>query len=318
MHKILITGASGFVGRALLPLLCRAGFNNLLVLDRIRLPSCTRYEVEQAGGSVHELVGDRLPAPQAFPELEYLVCLAGATSVDAALADPRPAIEGNLQIAVDLGEWARASEYPVRIIYVSSDEVLGEAFDPLPASAVIHPTQPYAASKAAAEIILHCYRDVYKLHIATVRSCNLIGPGQRAPKLLPVAVQALLMGEPVPIHGSGEQKREWMAVKDFAQAILTMIQRGAQPRIYQAASGYHLTVLQVVELAAQALNVPLDVKYVVDRVVQDRDYAMDASLLHSLGWYPREDPRIAIGAAASALAGDLQGLRHPIDLRGAS
>jgi dTDP-glucose 4,6-dehydratase len=190
-------------------------------------------------------------------------------------------------------------------VYVSSDEVLGEAFVALPESAPLRPTQPYAASKAAAEIILHCHRDVYGLSLVTLRSCNLVGPGQREPKLIPVAVRALLEGNPVPIHGSGEQLREWLAVEDFSTAILMLMDPSVPAGVYQASSGVHLSVFQVVECVARELKTPPSAVHVTDRMVQDGCYAMSAARLHGLGWRPQHDPIKAIGAAARALASEL-------------
>jgi dTDP-glucose 4,6-dehydratase len=307
MPTVLVTGASGFVGRTLLPALCHAGYREIVVVDRVPMPAGTRRALAEAGGTATEVVSENLPDPARFPDLQCVVSLAGATSVDAALADPRAAVAGNLHIAVDLAEWTRAHDWPIRVVYVSSDEVLGDSVDPLPEDAHLRPTQPYAASKAAAEILLHCYRDVYRLNIATLRSCNLVGPGQQEPKLLPVAVRALLEGRPVPVHGSGEQLREWMAVDDLASAILTLMDPHAPATVFQAASGVHLPVSEVVELVARELGRPLEVDHVPDRRVQDRSYAMGTECLGRLGWRVRHDPVAAIGRAARALADELSG-----------
>jgi dTDP-glucose 4,6-dehydratase len=304
MPTVLVTGASGFVGRSLLPALFRAGSHKIVVLDREPLPQGTRTALSEAGGTATEILSESLPDSSLIPDLSCVVALAGTTSVDAALAEPRAAIEGNLRIAVDLAEWARTNKRRVRVVYVSSDEVLGGSVQPLPESAALAPTQPYAASKAAAEILLHCYRDVYHLNIATLRSCNLVGPGQSEPKLLPVTVRALLENRPVPIHGSGEQSREWMDVDDLVNAILILMDPDTPASVYQAASGVHLPVSKVVELVASGLQRRLVVEHVTDRKVQDPSYAMGTDRLSNLGWKVQHDPIASIGKAAIDLAAE--------------
>lgn len=190
---------------------------------------------------------------------------------------------------------------------MSSDEVLGDSSVPLSEDAPLNPTQPYAASKAAAEIVLHNYRDVYKLNIVTIRSCNLVGAFQKKPKLIPTAVEALLENCPVPIQGDGKQFREWMAVEDLCRAIILLLQNEVTSQVYQATSGVRISVNDVVRIVAEKLRIDLETKQVPDRLVQDRSYAMKSARLNSLGWYPVSAPQGAIERAACLLRDELRG-----------
>jgi dTDP-glucose 4,6-dehydratase len=299
---ILVTGAAGFVARTFLPFLADAGWRNLVLVDRNPIDPDLLRSLQARGAQVRVFMGDSLPPV----EVEIAVCLAGSTSVDAALRDPSPAIEGNLKIANDLGEWARRHRTPLRVLYMSSDEVLGASDIPLDEGAPLKPTQPYAASKAGAEIVLRTYADVYGFRLVIVRSCNLVGAGQREPKLIPVAVRHLLSGAPVPIHGSGEQMREWMAVEDLCRAIMRLMDETVPPRVYQAASGVHLSVNTVVRIAAETLGRTATTVSVPDRLIQDRCYAMGTGALNELGWKaavpPVEAIRRAVLAAAEAVS----------------
>jgi dTDP-glucose 4,6-dehydratase len=231
-----------------------------------------------------------------------VISLAGVTNVDTALENPELAFRANIGIAIDLVEWLRLRPDRPRVVYISTDEVLGESWVALPEDAALKPTQPYAASKAAAELILHNYRDVYGLDVVTLRSCNLIGGQQRARKLIPVAVASLLEARPVPIYGRGTQMREWLAVEDLCDAVLAVLGRGVPSGVYQAASGVHLSVHEVVRIVAEAMGRTPKKIEVRDRPVHDRCYAMQSCRLRNYGWAPAIDPRHAIAAAARELA----------------
>jgi dTDP-glucose 4,6-dehydratase len=251
---------------------------------------------------VRTVVAEALVDVAGLPEVAAAISLAGQTNVDVALRHPAAAFDANLRIAIDLGEWLRRGREDTQLIYMSSDEVLGETRVALPEDAVLRPTQPYAASKAAAEVVLHNYRDVYALNVTTLRSCNLVGGSHRAKKLVPVAARRIATARAVPIYGDGAQMREWMAVEDLASAILLLLGVPSANTVFQAATGVHLSVNEVVALVGRALNRSVRTARVRDRMVHDRCYAMSSARLRERGWKPRIDPRIAIMAAAREIA----------------
>ena len=299
--RIAVFGAGGFVGPALTRHL------------RARLPGAELVLVDQKpfrrpdGSSVHA-IGDSITLRTAstFSALDgerfsHCVVLAGATNVDEALADPAAAFDKNMSIARDAAEWLRRNPY-VRMVYLSTDEVLGAATEPLSEEAPLSPTQPYAGSKAAAEIVLHTYRDTYRLNLVTLRSCNLVGPTQRARKLLPVAVTHLVRGEEVPIFGDGEHRREWLALEDLCRAIELTLDPRVAAGILNCSSESSLSVLEVVALTARQLGVRTAHRCVGDRLVHDRSYAMSARRLRAHGWVPSVSPKEAIFRAVAGLA----------------
>lgn len=299
MKAILVLGASGFVGTTLIPLLSERA-ERLILIDCVPVAPAVVEEAKRQGTHADIILNKRLKELSVDP-VDAVICLAGATSVDAALEEPEVAIEQNLSIAIDFAEWLRNQDPSIRAVYLSSDEVLGASCTPLTTQAPLAPTQPYAASKAAAEIVLHTYRDVYHINLVTLRSCNLVGGNQRKPKLIPVVADCLVRNEAVPIHGDGSQLREWMAVEDLCSAIQLLLHTG-MPGIYQAASGVHLAVTEVMDIVAGILGKTPKVEHVPDRLVQDRNYAMDPSGLHALGWRCATDPVEAIRKASLALA----------------
>jgi dTDP-glucose 4,6-dehydratase len=302
ISSILIQGAAGFVGQSLLPMLIqRKGIERIFLVDRKPIPqkliaSCSCFQVE-----VYYFVNDSLLEIDLPVQPDIVISLAGMTNVDEALQNPKSAFDSNISIAINLGEWLRLQRTNIRLIYVSSDEVLGETFLPLQETAPLNPTQPYSASKAAAEIVLHNYRDVYKLNVVTLRSCNLIGGHLRARKLLPVSVKSILLDKPVPIYDDAFAKREWMAVEDLCEAIFCLMDERVEAGVYHAASGIHLTISQVLDVISDALGVPIEQQLITGRLVHDKCYATASNKLHALGWKPKYDPRKSIADAARQL-----------------
>lgn len=296
MTHVAVCGASGFVGSTLLasdqPLASVLTLINPVEPDPAVLRNaCRRYEginVRQA----QTLRGRADPG-----KIDVLLVLAGQTDVDQALAEPALAFTANGAIGVEVGEWWRGHP-TTRVIYLSSDEVLGVSDWPLAEDAPYRPTQPYAASKAAAEITLRCYSETYGLDLTLIRSCNLVGGRQRARKLIPTAIQHLAMGQPVPVFGTGLQMRQYLAVEDLCN-VLRMATAGVLPSgIYNCTSAISFTVIDAIDVVAAALGLRADHIYVPDRLVQDQAYTMDPSLLHSFGWKALTTPTEAMTQAA--------------------
>ncbi|MEU4237162.1 NAD-dependent epimerase/dehydratase family protein [Actinoplanes sp. NPDC026619] len=283
MTHVMIYGAAGFVGTTLLaadePLAER-----LTLVDQKPIMAQPQHAVIQ---------GTALPDEAA----DVLLVLAGQTDVDQALADPALAFTANGAIALEAAEWWRRHPQ-ARVVYLSSDEVLGVADEPLAEDAPYCPTQPYAASKAAAEMTLRCYAESYGMDLIVVRSCNLVGGHQRARKLLPTAVRTLASGLPAPVFGTGRQTREYMAVEDLCEALRLAASGTLPADIYHCSSGTAFTVLDVVEIVAEAVGAPASYEHVADRLVHDRAYAMNPARLRSFGWESRVSPDKAIRRAA--------------------
>jgi dTDP-glucose 4,6-dehydratase len=294
---IIIYGAAGFVASALLsgPSLPSG---SLTLVDHARVQPSVLDSVGRAGASVHVVRSSSLAG--IADTADVLLILAGQTDVDQALAYPALAFEANMAIAIESAEWWRRHPW-VRLVYLSSDEVLGPSQFPLGEDAPLRPTQPYAASKAAAEMTLRCYSESYGLELVVIRSCNLVGGRQRARKLIPTAVQNLAAGRPVPIYGDGSHQREYLAVEDLCAVISQAVTRALPAGTYNCTSGTALRTVEVVDIIAESLAVEPILVEVEDRLVHDPCYAMDTSKLKAHGWKPQVAPADAIAAAAVEL-----------------
>jgi dTDP-glucose 4,6-dehydratase len=300
MTRMLIHGAGGFVGGAFIDSLSKADADELILTDIRPVAHWVKrnawpMEVKITAVQTGRLCGTDLPG------VDVVVALAGQTNVDEGLRDPHKSFTTNVDIAADVAWWS--FQHPgTRLIYLSSDETLGASFVALSEQARLAPTQPYAASKSAAETIIKCYRDTYGVDFIIVRSCNLVGMQLGVHKLIPTAVECLRSGRPVPVHGDGNYIREWLAVEDLCAALRLIALPGLDRAVYHCSSGIHLTVTEIIKLVAEGLGVPPKWRHVTDRLVNDRCYSMDSSRLRAQGWSPKYDVREAIRAAAKRLA----------------
>lgn len=176
-------------------------------------------------------------------------------------------------------------------VHMSTDEVYGSVSDDEPACselALFKPSNPYAASKAGAEMICHAYIKSFNIPIVIVRCNNAISKYQHEEKLVPCVVKSLLAGIKIPIHGLGKSKRTFVHAYDIAEAFDVICQKGTIGKTYNIGSPYEYSVLDVVKKIIGLLevnkNVDECIEFVADRAFQDYRYCIDSTELESLGW----------------------------------
>jgi UDP-glucose 4,6-dehydratase len=181
-----------------------------------------------------------------------------------------------------------------RLVFASTDEVYGDLGDgaaPLPEDASLAPTNPYAASKAAAEMVCRAFRRAFGLPIVVTRCCNAYGPHQFPDKLVARFALLAARGAPLPVHGDGGAIRGFLHVDDVAEALDVVMHRGAVGETYNVGADDERTVLQVardVRAAVAALGAaPVALTHVRDRAPNDRRYFIASDRLRALGWAPR-------------------------------
>lgn len=220
---------------------------------------------------------------------DWVVHLAAESHVDRSIHNASKFLETNVLGTDVVLRVARESKV-TRFVYVSTDEVLGdlpEGITPPNEQAMMHPSSPYAASKAAGEHLALAYHRTHGLPVCVVRPTNNYGPFQHPEKLIPMAMLRALAGEDIPIYGDGKQKREWLHVDDCCRAIDLVLRKGHPGEVYHVGSGERWTNVDVVAQIMTLCGSKSPMRYVVDRLGHDRSYAVNSDKIERmLGFVP--------------------------------
>ncbi|MEK7560313.1 MAG: GDP-mannose 4,6-dehydratase, partial [Patescibacteria group bacterium] len=252
-----------------------------------------------------------------LPDAKYIVHFAAESHVDNSIRDGSVFIKSNVLgtqnllsiIAQKNGSISSPQAMP-EFIHISTDEVFGDREEGFfKEDDIMHPSNPYAASKAAAEMVVMAYGRTYGIPYKITRTTNNYGSRQHPEKLIPRSIVSILKNEPIPVHGTGEQVRNWIHVKDNVRAIYEVMIKGKLGEAYHIASPEELSVNQIVQTILDAFEKPWNVRtvqYVADRSGQDIRYALDSSKIHALGWVAQDSFREHTRKLIKKYAGQLQ------------
>ena len=177
-----------------------------------------------------------------------------------------------------------------KIIHVSTDEVYGENLGkPFKEDQNLNPTNPYSASKAAAEMIVNSYKHAYKMNITLIRANNIYGTRQYPEKLISKSLFCFLNKKKMTIHGNGNSYRYYLSVHDFCDGLIKIIQKGKRNEIYNIAANKFFKITDVIKMISKQLNVDFknNTIFVKDRPFNDKIYKINCDKLKKLGWKPK-------------------------------
>ena len=181
-----------------------------------------------------------------------------------------------------------------KFVHISTDEVYGENLSHVgfKETTLPNPSNPYAATKIAAEFLVNSYFHCFELPVVILRGNNVYGPRQFPEKLVPKSILAILHGIKCTVHGNGLTHRSFLHVDDMCSAVATVMRYGRVSEVYNAGSNDELTVLQMIEKLVQVIlgpdhHVREHVVFVSDRYYNDFTYRIDATKLKQLGWEPK-------------------------------
>jgi dTDP-glucose 4,6-dehydratase len=225
-----------------------------------------------------------------LPGHDAVVHFAAESHVDRSIVGPAQFIATNVVGTQTLLECCLRAGVR-RFVHVSTDEVYGSIDEGAwSEDHPLEPNSPYAASKAASDMIVRAFHKTYGLWTSTTRCSNNYGPYQHPEKLIPLFVTNLLDGQEVPLYGDGMNVREWIHVADHCRAIQAVLERGRPGETYNIGGGTDLSNLDLTRLLLDACGADWErVRFVPDRKGHDRRYALDGSKIASeLGFRPRE------------------------------
>ena len=302
-QKILITGGAGFIGSNYAHYrVNRHPDDMIVVLDKLTYAgnreNLAELEKKTAKGKanlrfVQGDIADRSFIEQFFAQEKFdtVVNFAAETHVDRSIHDPGIFVRTNINGTFALLEACR-SFGNIRYHQVSTDEVYGDlgsgSTNFFTESTPLAPNCPYAASKAAADLLVRSYYETYKMPVTISRCSNNYGPYQFPEKLIPYFFYLMTNDKPVPVYGDGLNVRDWLYVVDHCAAIDLIVQGGRMGEVYNIGGHEERTNLDITKTLLKFFGKNDElIFYVDDRVAHDRRYAMDPSKIeHELGWKP--------------------------------
>ena len=295
MKNLLVTGGCGFIGSNFINYMLDT-YNDITIVNVDKLDYCSdinnvyhkeRYklvvtDINNAYNLTNILEGHMI---------DTVVHFAAQSHVDNSFGNSIQFTRDNVMGTHTLLECCRVYGKIEKFVHISTDEVYGEVdteHQGCNEKSLLNPTNPYAATKAAAEFLVRSYYHSFKLPVIITRGNNVYGPRQFPEKLIPRFISNLLIGKKCPIHGEGKTRRNFIYVDDVSKAVDTILRKGEINEIYNIGSDDEFSVLEVLKTLLEEMGIkePIEevCEYVEDRAFNDFRYCIDSSKLELLGW----------------------------------
>ena len=288
---ILVTGGLGFIGKYFVRR-CLANGHFVRNFDNVGYAADRAVNEEFSKSSNYRFTNADIRDLDFLPECDVIVNFAAESHVDNAISNSRNFCTTNflgVQNLLELTRRRMGADRPL-FIQISTDEVYGDiAKGSHGESDMLIPSNPYAATKAAADMLVKSWGRTYGIAWNIVRPTNNYGLHQYPEKLIPKSTWRLNRGLPAIMHGDGSYVRSWLHTEDTVDALLTIIEKGERNRIYNIGSNTELRNIEVLRAIAKLVDVPEDKAWITieDRSGQDIRYSLDDRSLRALGWEPR-------------------------------
>lgn len=292
MKNLIITGGLGFVGKNYY-LSIRDKWDKIIIIDKVTYAADYDYFLTIKREKDEVVIGDITDIiflEKNIIKGSTIIHFAAESHVDNSFKSSLIFSKTNSYGTHTLLEACR-NKLVSRFIMVSTDEVYGESNLPCNESSPIAPSNPYAASKAGADLIAQSYYKSFNIPIITVRPNNLYGPRQNAEKIIPAIVRAVNGGKKLSIHGKGETSRFFLHVNDFNSALNLIIEKGKNGEIFNINGTNKYKIIDLISEAANYRNISINdfAKFVKDRPFNDQLYFISGKKIKSLGWIAKEN-----------------------------
>jgi len=293
--RILVTGGLGFIGSNFIRFMLDEDRDiKIINLDKMSYGSNPknlkeyennpRYKFVRGDIAEYDLVG------KLVKDVDAIVNIAAETHVDRSIANPEEFLKSNTIGVFNLLEAIRRANREARFIQVSTDEVYGDILEgSFRENDRLMPSNPYSASKAAADMFCLAYHRTYGLDIIVTRCTNNFGPYQFPEKLIPKTIIRASLNLKVPVYGSGGNIRDWIYVLDHCDALMKVLFHGKSGEIYNISAGNEFQNIQIVKKILEIMDKPEDlIEFVDDRPGHDLRYSLDSSKIRNeLRWAPK-------------------------------
>jgi dTDP-glucose 4,6-dehydratase len=305
--KLLVTGGCGFIGSNFVNYYFKENSEVTIVnLDAMYycaselnvnedVRNSSRYHLIKGNLCSYDLVANILNIYQIDTIIHFAAQSHVQNSFEDALQYTHDNVQGTHTLLEACRKYDRNHEKINRFIHISTDEVYGESMlneneEKKNENSILCPTNPYAATKAAAELIAKSYYHSFKMPIIITRGNNVYGPNQYPEKLIPRFIQQLQQDEKVTIQGDGSNIRAFLHVNDVCSALKLVLENGQIGEIYNVGSDDHheYTVLQIAHMLISKVKKTIDhnkwIKYIEDRPFNDKRYYISNEKVKQLGW----------------------------------
>jgi dTDP-glucose 4,6-dehydratase len=293
--KLLVTGGLGFIGSNFCrSMLTRHSDCELINVDKMGVGANPASLRDIENDKRYTFVKGDICNPRLVDKLvrgvDAVVNIAAETHVDRSIVDPYAFLQNNTIGTFTILDSMRKRNKKARLVHVSTDEVYGQALEgSFTENTPANPSNPYSASKAAADMFVLSYHKTYDLDVSITRCTNNFGPYQLPEKLIPKTIIRALRNLPIPIYGSGTNIRDWIYVQDHCEAVDAVLQKGKAGEVYNVSAGNEIPNIEIAKKILVMLHKPESlINFVEDRPGHDVRYSLDSTKTRSLlGWQPQ-------------------------------
>lgn len=292
--KIIVTGGRGFIGSHFVEL---ALMDNNEVFDIDCMTYCSNQSLPFDNNKNYKHIYQNICDVTHLPTCDVIVNFAAETHVDNSINDTKPFLKSNIHGVYNLLEILRGKPNHERPLFfhISTDEVYGDRIEgSFKETDKLTPSNPYSASKAAAEMLVLAYHRTYGIDYLITRSSNNYGPRQYSEKLVPKCLECIKTNKKIPLHGNGSYIRDWIYVKDNVEAIYLLLKANVKNDVFNIGSQNYLTNLEIAKDLLQSFDKSQDqIIFVENRWGQDLRYSIDTSKIQkTLNWKPNHSKGI--------------------------
>ena len=304
--NLLVTGGAGFIGSNFVHYILKKDVGcRVIVLDTLTYAGNVENIQDLGVELVRCDIRDHRCVFKALEkhDITHVLHLAAESHVDRSINSPRTFIDTNINGTFTLLEACQAhwegSNRPHRFHHVSTDEVYGSlsldpSEKPFTETTPYAPNSPYAASKAASDMLVRSYNKTYGMDTVITHCSNNFGPRQHSEKLIPTVIQNALARKPIPIYGDGLNVRDWIFVDDHCEALWQVLTRGKSGETYNIGGDNEWSNLNLVPIICELVEAMVPnhrckdmIHFVSDRPGHDRRYSVDSrKIREELGWNP--------------------------------
>jgi dTDP-glucose 4,6-dehydratase len=296
-RKVLVLGANSFSGQDFVDLLLDNPDNGVIGVSRSpeRTDLFLKYKLRADLSRYRYVQLDLNRDSQALLDLldrekpSHIVNFAAQSEVAPSWDHPEHWFETNTVALAKMVNHLRRRNYLKKYVHISSPEAYGSCVGNVTEDAPLNPSTPYAASKAAADMLLRTYCRQFAFPLVTVRGTNVYGSRQQLFKIIPRSVIYVKLGKKIELHGGGVAVKSYIHVRDISRGELAVLDRGTIGQIYNLSPDAGVSVRNVVEIICERMQVPFAgaVTMVGERPGQDAAYVIDSTRARrELGWAP--------------------------------